>query len=178
MKRYLLLLVLLAIPHAHAGEYFGKDLSSWPQTEARKTKNDFAAWLLVTPNLDWQQRWDTPPDTIPHFDEANEVHVGEKLVVLTFFANPGTTANGHSFVKCSLKVTRPDGSLSVPEQLFDCLNGVLQGNPRNIRLSPAAIEFTAEPTDPLGVWVVAVTLEDTVRNVTLCLTTTYKFVGK
>ena len=178
MKHYYLLLSLLIIPNANSEEYLGRDLSTWPQTEARKVKNDFAAWLLVTPNLDWQQRWDTPPDTIPYFDEANEVHVGEKLVVLTFFTNPGKSENGHSLVKCSLKVTRPDGSLSVPKQEFDCMNGVLEGNPRNIRLSPAVIQFTAENADPLGVWVVDVTLEDTVRNVTLNLTTIYKMVGK
>jgi len=178
MKNYCLLFAFLIFPHAYAEEYLGRDLSSWPQTEARKVKNDFAAWLLVTPNLDWQQRWDTPPDTIPYFDEANEVHVGERLIVLTFFANPGRNENGHSFVKCSLKVTRPDGSLSVPKQNFDCLNGIVEGNPRYIRLSPAVIRFTAEPTDPLGVWVVDVTLEDTIRNVTLSLTTTYEMVGK
>jgi len=178
MKNYYLLLALLIIPNAYAEEYLGKDLSSWPQTAARKVKNDFAAWLLVTPNLDWQKRWDTPPDTIPYFDEAKEVHIGERLVVLTFFTNPGVNENGKSIVKCSLKVTRPDGSLSVPNQLFDCMNGPLEGNPRNIRLSPAVIQFTAEPTDTLGVWVVDVTLEDKVRNVTLSLTTSYEMVGK
>jgi len=178
MKNYYLLLALLIIPHAYAEGYLGRELSSWPQTESRKVKKDFAAWLLVTPNLDWQERWDTPPDTTPYFDVAKEVHLGESLVILTFFTNPAITENRHSYVKCSLKVTRPDGSLSVPKQEFDCINGILNGNPRNIRLSPAAIQFTAEKTDPLGVWIVDVTLEDTVRNVTLNLTTTYEMVGK
>ena len=178
MKKYYLLAALLIGAQTHAEEYLGHDLSSWPQTEARKVKNDFAAWLLVTPNLDWQKRWDTPPDTIPYFDEANQVEIGERLVILTFFTNPGTNEDGHSLVKCSLKVTRPDGSLSVPKQNFDCLNGVLEGNPRYIRLSPAVIQFTAEPTDPVGFWIVDVTLEDTIRNVTLSLKTNYELVGK
>ena len=177
MKNYYILIFLFLSSGSFAEEYLGKDLSSWPQTEARKVQNDFAAWLLVTPNLDWQKRWDTPPDTIPYFDEASEVRIGEQLVILTFFTNPGINDSGNSLVNCSLKVTRPDGSYSVPEQGFDCLNEKLQGNPRNIRLSPVVIQFTAEDSDPLGVWVVEVTLEDKIRQVFLKLKTTYKLVG-
>ena len=85
MKNYYMLIFLFLSSGSFAEEYLGKDLSSWPQTEARKVQNDFAAWLLVTPNLDWQKRWDIPPDTIPYFDEASEVRIGEQLVILTFF---------------------------------------------------------------------------------------------
>jgi len=51
---------------------------------------------LLTP-LDWQERWDTPPDTIPYFDKASEVRIGEQLVILTFFTNPGINESGNSF---------------------------------------------------------------------------------
>ncbi len=177
MKIISILFALFFCIQSQAEEYLGPDLSSWPQTDARKVQNDFAAWLLVTPNIDWQQRWETPPDTIPYFDEAKGVHVGERLVILTFFTNPGVDDSRRSLIKCSLKVTRPDGSPSVPEQHFNCLDGEMVGNPRHIRLSPAIIQFTAEPNDPLGIWLVEVTLEDTVRNVTLSLKTTFEMLG-
>jgi hypothetical protein len=177
MKHYYLLILLLFGFQAHAMDYFGEDLSSWPQTESRKVANDFAGWLLVTPNLDWQERWDTPPETTPYFDEAETARVGDRLVVLTFFANPGIDASGNSLVKCSLQVTRPDGSIAVPKNSFDCLNGKLPGNPRYVRLSPGVVQFIAEETDPKGVWVVDATLEDAVRGVTLDLKATYELVG-
>jgi len=178
MKNYFVLLLMFIFLNAHAEEYLGRDMASWPQTDARKVKDDFAAWLLVTPNMDWQEKWDTPPDTIPYFDEAKEVQVGDQLAVLTFFANPGIDESGHAVVRCSLKVTRPDGTLSVPKQDFDCMNGALRGEPRNIRLSPAVIQFTAEPSDVKGIWKVDVVLEDTVREVTLDLSTTYELVSQ
>jgi len=159
-------------------EYLGADLSSWPQNKSRKVVADFGAWLLVTPDLDWQQKWDTPPDTIPYFNEADEVSTGDKLVILTFFTNPGINANGASHVKCTIRAERPDGSESLPEQYFDCIDGKLLGNPRNVRLSPAVIQFTAEESDPLGIWTVYVTLEDTYKNAVIELETTYKHIGQ
>ena len=177
MKKYYLLILLFFTPIALGEVYLGKELSSWPQTESRKVQNDFAAWLLVTPDMDWKKKWDTTPDTVPYFNEADEVYVGERLVILTFFANPGINGKGNSHVKCSLQVERPDGSLSIPRQEFDCLKGPIQGNPSNVRLSPAVIQFTAEKTDQLGVWKVLVTLEDTNRKSKLELKTTYKLVG-
>jgi hypothetical protein len=176
MKNYCLLLLLIFTPVAFSEVYLGKDLSSWPQTEARKVKNDFAAWLLVTPDIDWQDKWDTPPDTIPYFNEASEVSVGDHLVILTFFTNPGVNNEGGSTVKCALRVERPDGTMSIPKQEFDCLKGQLQGNPRNVRLSPAVIQFTAEKSDLVGVWKVFVTLEDTIRKSKLELKTSYELL--
>jgi len=176
MSNYYLLILLIFSPIVLSEVYLGKDLSSWPQTDARKVKKDFAAWLLVTPDIDWQSKWDTPPDSIPYLNEASEVMVGEQLVILTFFANPGVNSEGNSIVACSLQVERPDGSMSIPKQEFDCLNGKLRGNPRNVRLSPAVIQFTAENSDLPGVWKVSVSLEDKTRDVILELKTYYRLL--
>ena len=124
------------------------------------------------------KKWATPPDTIPYFNEAKEVKLGDKLMVLTFFTNPGVDANGKSHVKCTLKVERPDGSLSIKEQSFDCINGEMKGNPRYIQLSPAVVQFTAEENAPLGEWSVYVTLKDENKKVFLKLRTIYNFIGK
>lgn len=76
-----------------------------------------------------------------------------------------------------MRVERPDGSMSIPKQEFDCLNGKLQGNPRYVRLSPAAVQFTAEESDLPGVWKVYVSLEDVNRKTKLELQTKYKLLS-
>ena len=48
-----------------------------PETEARRSLNGFGGWLLVTPDLDWREKWDTPPDTAPHFREAKSVRMAK-----------------------------------------------------------------------------------------------------
>lgn len=86
----LILIALIIVSFQAIGAdnvWLGPDRSKWPDTEFRKTKSDFTGILLVTPDTDWEQKWNTPPDTIPHFREAESVNVGEELVLLTFFVN-------------------------------------------------------------------------------------------
>ena len=176
MKKYLIFALLIVSNYTIAEAYLGKDLSSWPQNDSRKVVNDFGAWLLVTPDLNWQEKWDTPPDTIPYFNEADTVRVGDKLVILTFFTNPSLDEQRNAEVKCTLSVKRPDGTMSVSPQKFDCLNGNVSGNPRYVMLSPAVIMFTAEESDPAGIWTVYVTLEDRKRRTLIELKTTYNLI--
>jgi hypothetical protein len=151
--------------------WLGPDRNKWPDTEFRKTKNDFAGVLLVTPDTDWEQKWNTPPDTIPYFREAKTVRVGENLVILTFFVNPKTDKDGNAKVICSIKTTRPNGTVSIDQGNIPCLTGKPLGNQNNIRLSPAVINFVGEKNDPLGKWLVEVDIQDLNRNTTLKLKT-------
>jgi hypothetical protein len=179
MPRFLLCLVIWLSCNAYGSDavWLGPDRSKWPDTDFRKTKNDFSGVLLVTPDLDWRQKWNTPPDTIPRFREAKTVKVGERLVVLTFFVNPKTDDKRHVNVICGIKVTRPNNTISVNEQNIPCMRGPLMGNPSYIRLSPAAIEFVGEKTDPLGKWLVEVDVEDANRNTKLRLQTHFTLIG-
>jgi hypothetical protein len=119
--------------------WLGPDKSQWPDTEFRKTRNGFSGMLLVTPDTDWEQKWNTPPDTIPRFRSAKNVQVGERLVVLTFFANPQQDESKNVNVVCSIKAIRPDNTISVDEKDIPCLKGELRDDPKYIRLSPAII---------------------------------------
>jgi len=157
--------------------WLGPDRSKWPNTEFRKTKNDFSGVLLVTPDVDWKQKWNTPPDTIPKFREAKTAKVGERLVVLTFFVNPKPDAQGQVNVVCGIKVTRPNKTISVNERKLPCLRGPLVGDLNYIRLSPAVIEFIGERGDPLGKWLVEVDIEDVNRSTTLHLQTHFTLIG-
>ena len=178
MHRFVLYLVVLLSCNAYGDDavWLGPDRSKWPDTEFRKTKNDFAGVLLVTPDLDWRQKWNTPPDTIPRFREAETVKIGERIVVLTFFVNPKTDVRRNVHVTCGIKVTRPNRTVSVNERNIPCLRGTLTGDPNYIRLSPAVIEFVGEKTDPLGKWLVEVDIEDANRKTTLRLQTQFTLV--
>ena len=173
----ILFLLLLAFT-ASAGDlnYLGKDKESWPQTEFRKTENDFGAWLIVTPDLDWEEKWDTPPDTVPSFREAKVIKRGEQIVILTFFANPKADSKNETNVICSLKVTNPDGKNTADAPNIPCSYGKLQGNPNNIRMSPAAIQFTGDENDPFGIWTVNVIVNDINRKTVLNLQTKFELV--
>jgi hypothetical protein len=177
--RALISAALLLIPVlASAGDvaWLGPDRKQWPDTEFRKTKND-SAMLLVTPDTDWQRKWNTPPDTIPRFREAKGVKLGQELVILTFFVNPKTDANRNARVRCSIKVTKPNKTVAVNQRGISCLEGELKGNPNNIRLAPTVLKFVGEPSDPLGEWVVDVEVEDVLRNTKLPLRTRFTFLG-
>ena len=39
---------------------------------------------LVTPNKDWQEKWDTPRETLPYFNETSGVATGGSLFLITF----------------------------------------------------------------------------------------------
>ena len=180
MSKLLLFVLAFASFHAIGADnvWLGPDRSKWLDTEFRKTKNDFAGVLLVTPDTDWERKWNTPPDTIPYFREARTVKVGEELVILTFFVNPKADGNGDANVLCSIKTTRPNGTVSVDEKNIPCMKGKVLGNPNNIRLSPAAINFVGEKSDPLGKWVVEVGIHDVNRNTTLQLRTQFTLDAK
>jgi hypothetical protein len=178
VRRFLIcgLIAILSSAYGTEDVWLGPDRSKWPDTDFRKTKNDFSGVLLVTPDLDWRQKWNAPPDTIPRFREAKTVKVGEQLAVLTFFVNPKADVDGNVNVNCGIKVTRPNGTVSVNERNIPCMRGPLRGDPNHIRLSPAVIQFIGEKKDPLGKWVVEVDIEDANRSTTLRLQTHFMLV--
>jgi hypothetical protein len=166
------LLVALSA-HAQEGVWLGESRDALPDTEYRKSESGFGGALLVTSDLDWHEKWNTSPETIPHFNQASDVRLGERLVILTFFVNPMTTSGDVARVLCAVRVTRPDSTRSVDLKDFPCLAGRLQGDPNHVRLAPTVLNFVGEPEDPLGTWVVEVALTDAVRDTELRLRTSF-----
>lgn len=139
-----------------------------------KSKSDFAGSLLATTDDDWEQKWNTPPETKPHFSKADVVPYGKKVFVLTFFANPSRDSLGDSNVRCDLKITAPTGKVSLENKDMNCFSGRIAGSPYNMYLSAPVIAFSGDPDDPPGTWVVEVKLRDTIRNVELPLRTVFQ----
>ena len=117
----LILIVLIIVSFQAIGAdkvWLGPERSKWSDTEFRKTKNDFTGLFLVTPDTDWERKWNTPPDTIPYFREATSVRIGEELVILTFFVNPKPDVDGNGNALCNIKATRPNDTISVDKKTF------------------------------------------------------------
>jgi len=144
-----------------------------PDTPASKSRDGFSATLVVTPDKDWKEKWDTPPETTPHFSEAREVAEGGELYILTFVANPMLDEARRADVTCDFAVTRPDGSRSVDERELPCFVATVDGDPKNVYLTAASLKYVAEPSDLRGEWVVDVTLRDNLRGVELPLRTSF-----
>ena len=145
-----------------------------PDTAARKSSEGFAGWLLITPDENWKEKWETPSSTVPNFNEAKKVARGKKIFTLIFFANPSLDGAGMANVACDLKATRPDGSSSIDARDVPCFQGKIRGEPMNLYLSAPVVEFVGEPTDQSGIWRIEVTLKDNNRGATLALATSFQ----
>lgn len=147
-------------------------------TESRKSVHGFAGWLLTTSDADWKAKWDTPEHVTPSFNEADKVRKGEKVSTLIFVVNPKVGDDGKVNVRCDLKVTRPNGTISIDHKDVECLAGELQGSPHNMRLSAPVLGFVGEPADPVGTWTVDVTLRDLPRAVSMDLHTSFELLAE
>jgi hypothetical protein len=179
MNRTVLLLatcaaLLTAIgAQAQPAVWKGPDGKPVQETDAMKSKDGFAGSLLVTVDEDWRQKWDTPSENKPSFRMAEAVPYGKKVYVLTFFSNPKLDMQGSANVRCDLQIAAPDGKLTLDQKDMNCFAGKIAGSPYNLYLSAPVIEFSGDPSDPVGTWEVRVVLQDAVRDVALSLKTSF-----
>ena len=148
-----------------------------PDTEARKSSGGFGGWLLTTSDQDWEAKWNTPEHVTPSFTEAETVREGETVYTLIFMVNPLPNSSGDVDVRCDIRVTRPNGTLSLDRSDLSCLSGELAANPNNIQLSPNVLAFLGEDGDPAGTWIMDVTLRDVPRDVALVLRASFELLS-
>jgi hypothetical protein len=144
-----------------------------PDSDSRKGANGFGASVVVTPDEEWQAKWNTPHDMVPRFTTTSAVKVGGKATILIFLVNPKLNAQREVDIRCDLRILRPDGSASIDEKNVVCLGGRLQGDPRSVRLAAPVITFVGEPQDPLGEWRIEISVKDALRDTTLPLTASF-----
>ena len=179
MKSLLLFLLALFSSQAFCEEEFHwlmSDGSKAPNTKNQKSVLGFGGWLLVTPDQNWEEKWNTPREHVPQFSEAQEVELGEKLTILPFFANPKLNDNNQFNILCDIKIIKPDKSFSINEVDVPCAQGRLEIDPMSIFLTQTVIEYIGEAGDPYGEWTVFFNLKDAVRNVEIPLETSFKLV--
>ena len=105
-------------------------------TASQRSVQGFGGWLVVTPDADWEQKWNTPKENTPSFNTADEVHQGETLTILVFFANPRLDQQRHLKVTCDIRVTRPDKTLSLNERGVACAEGGRQRSHERLSVQP------------------------------------------
>lgn len=177
MKR-LSAVALLCLPlafSAYAQSAGWRDDKGQPiaETESLKSKDGFAASVIVTSDQDWEAKWKTPPETKPNFTAAGTIGYGKKVHILTFFVNPGLDGKGNANVRCDFKITGPDGKVAMDNKNMVCHEGKVIGGPYNLRLSQPVIGFSGDDTDAPGEWVIDIVMHDSVRKVSLPLRTRF-----
>ena len=145
----------LAASAAIAGAWVPRDGEPLPDTAFRRTVAGFGGWLVVTPDPDWQAKWDAPPRDVPRLPTAQYVDYGDRLTVLAFYTNPATDADGEIDIRCDVRVTRPDGSIASRAENRRCASPEPEGPLRALRLSWMVVEYVGERTAPAGRWTVA-----------------------
>ena len=160
----------------YEGGWIDRSGNPVPNRDDLKSIRGFGGWLVVTPDSDWEAKWNTPKEHVPNFSTADEVKVGEVLTILPLFINPKPDANGVVQIQCDIRIVRPDQSISIDEKNLDCFKYKLSSDPRSIWLSTIIPKYVGDPTDPKGSWQVEVVLRDMVRNVEVPLKTRFTLI--
>jgi hypothetical protein len=134
------------------------------------TVDGFHAFALLTPDLNWREKWNTPPETAVHFNSIGSVGLGDKVVLLTFFANP-KLQGGVAEIECDLRLTKPNGEV-LESSATDCFTDRIDGPLDNIRLTGLRVEIEVETTDPSGLWRFEVGVRDVLRDARIPLEVT------
>ena len=166
MKNATLLALILIAIHSAAGA-----------SESQKSVAGFNGMLIVTPDKDWEKKWNTSPEAIPYAAGKVTVKTGGELFILTMFSNPQLDASGDAHVSMDIDVNQPDGTSSSHAENAACVRGKLKGPPDQLYLCGQVISFIGEPADPAGTWTVRVVLKDDVRKVNMTLTTAFVLVA-
>jgi len=149
-----------------------------PQQENQKSRDGFGAWLLLTPDADWEQKWNTPNEHVPEFSVVKEVLRGEPVHVLPFYANPKVGPDGNIRVQCDFRLQRPDGTAAFAQQGLPCASGPLTMDPKTIFLTQQGMTISGDPDDQFGTWTVFIRMTDDIRQVSLDLQSSFQLVAK
>ena len=171
--KYLFFLILLvkfiSTPALSWVDHQGK---TYPNSDDRKDISGFGAYLVVTPDQKWREKWETAPNETPALETADKVKYGQTLSIILFFANPLLNSSGEIKLSCDVQVKRPNGTFSINQKNIDCGVGKLQGAVTNIRTS-LSLQFNGEPKDPPGKWMVSISISDNIRKVSIPLKTSF-----
>ena len=146
-----------------------KDGRNVSNSDSQKSVEGFAGMLVATTDMDWKEKWQTPSEKGPRFNQVSSIRRGQPAAIMTFYSGPRPDAEGNINIACDIKLTTPDKKIVIDSKDVAIGGGRLHGNALNLRLSPAVIDFMGDATDPPGVWLFEITLTDKIRNVTIPL---------
>lgn len=179
MSKFLPVLIFLLSTQVYSSDdfvWFKDDGQIAPNRENQKAISGFGAWLLVTPDKNWEEKWNTPYENVPYFSEAENVEIGQELTILPFFANPKLDDNRAFEIVCDIQVKQPDGTFSIDEKNIPCASGQLNIDPKTIFLTQTVIKYIGEQGDPYGLWSIHFVMKDQLRGVSIPLETSFNLV--
>lgn len=173
-----LLMLLLAVSSACGRESGSAGELDIPfeEHESLKKVDGFGGWVVVITDEGFDEITNGPVDAPPNYDVTSNVAVGDTVMTLIFFANPAIDDEGNAEIRCDLKVTRPDGSMSHEAKDSECYKGPSNpyyDTPDALQLSKQYLEFFGEEDDLRGEWITDIRLTDVVRGVSLDLRTRF-----
>jgi hypothetical protein len=148
-----------------------------PGAGTQQSVAGFSGVLIITPDKDWDKKWNTAPESIPYFASGSKLNKGGKLFVITMYSNPQLDAAGAASVSMDIDVLRPDGTASSHAAGAECVRGKIQGPVQSFYLCRQVVEFFDEPADPVGTWTVRIVLKDELRKVSIPLSTEFVLVS-
>lgn len=141
-----------------------------PDAADRKSKNNFAAQILLTEDKDLWQRWNSlPTEVAPRITTVDVAKRNVAVFIPVVFANPQLDSNGNSDISCDLSITKPDGKITRFPRGLMIWKGKYPISPSNLCLGKAMIEYVVENSDPSGIYQVNAIVKDNNRKVELPL---------
>lgn len=128
-------------------------------SEALDDTSAFHALMVVTPDNDFVGKLHSPPESNPKFTMIDKLKIGEQLETYIIFTNPKIDEKSSVDVKYDVKITRPYNRVTYNKDL-EGKSGKLSGSSDSYYLADASLRFKAEPTDPIGEWIIDVTVHD------------------
>lgn len=173
---FLVTTLFLGFSSASFSQSYGwKDKNNCPATDtaSRRSVDGFGGMMIITPDVDWEEKWNTPSGTSPFYKKVNEAKVGETIYILSFFSNPKSNPLHVVNISCDIQIIQPDGTVAMTEKNRPCFHGVLGGAPEMIYMTNAAVGFMGEEKDPKGVWTVKLAMKDQLRTEPVMLTQSF-----
>lgn len=151
-----------------------KDGKTLPDTDSRKSKNNFAAQLFLTADKDLWHQWAVLPSSVaPKITPISGSLKRNTPVFFVFiFANPKVDDKGHVNVTCDLTIAKPDGKTSHPPKPIGW-QGKFGKPSTNLQLGYPQIGYAVEDSDPKGKYTVQGLVRDHNRNVEMTLRTSF-----
>ena len=145
------------------------DGTAVPESASQKSAGSLGGMILLTPDQDWKEKWETPKETIPQFNQASEVERDGSLFLITFFGGASQDEVGRSNLLCDFTLVRPDGSFAIEQHDVACFPTDFAMERGITYMTNITIAFKADSSEPTGSWTYRVTLKDKIASTELPL---------
>jgi hypothetical protein len=151
--------------------------SATADCEWSRTKDDFGATVVFTPEAIWKARRGAVAREVPPEHRADFVRVGGKVWGLIYLTNPQPDGEGSVNVTCDVRTIRPNGKVTVHRELC-ALRRKAAGRGNGTYLSEFVVTMEGEDNDPLGEWVIEIVVHDRNRNVDVPIVGRFKLLPR